>query len=150
MAVSHQDLMQFAAESTTVGSSEAGLRSAISRSYYAAYHALMPFVTLLPESERFREEKRISHFEMQQRIKEWKTDGISPKLSGMSATKGQLFRALEAAALQRVVADYRLKNEVSLADAQSQIARVKQILRQVTQIENQAGPALGKASGLER
>lgn len=136
MAIGAQDLIDFAAWAIKPEAPEATLRAAISRSYYGAFHALAPFVARMPRSSVCPAAvDRLTHREVIERITEWKTEDIHPKLESMTATKGQLRRHVNAAYHARVSADYRLSYEITLADAQSQLERVKGILRQVKQID---------------
>lgn len=136
MAVSEQDLVDFASNTAKAGASETELRAAISRAYYAAFHALVPFAGKLPKSRVCPPGlDHVNHRELRERLTEWRTDAVSPRLKSMIATKSTLSRAVEAACNARVIADYRMGNEVDLAEAQTQVERVKRILRQVKQIQ---------------
>ena len=138
MAISEPDLIEFSAKLAKAGATEVELRAAISRAYYAAFHVLVPFVDKLPRSRICPPDlDRMSHRELRERLAEWRTDNISPRLKSMTATKSILRRAVEVACNARVVADYRMGNEVSLAEAQTQVERVKAILRQAKQIQAQ-------------
>jgi uncharacterized protein (UPF0332 family) len=138
MAISEQDLVEFAVNMAKAGASEAELRAAISRAYYAAFHALVPFASKLPKSRVCpRDLNRVNHRELKERLAEWRTDDVSSRLRAMTATKSTLSRAVEAACNARVMADYRMGIEVSLAEAQTQIERVKRILRQAKQIQTE-------------
>lgn len=136
MAIVEDDLITFAAETAKAGASEVALRAAVSRAYYAAFHALAPFADQLPRSKKCPTSlQRMSHTELRERLAEWDTDGICPGLKQMTGTKGVLRRAMEVAYTARVVADYRIGNEMPLAEAQTQVARVKQILRAAQAIQ---------------
>ncbi len=136
MAITEQDLIDFASSAAKAGASETELRAAISRAYYAAFHALVPFANKLPRSRVCpRDLNRVNHSELRERLTEWRTDDVSPQLKSMTATKSTLWRAVEAACNTRVMADYRMGNEVGLAEAQTQVERVKRILRQAKQIQ---------------
>ena len=136
MGINAHDLLDFAVEITVPAASEATLRASVSRSYYAAFHALAPFAARLPRSAACPEAvDRVNHRELIERITEWKTESIHPKLQMMTATKGQLRRHVDAACQSRVTADYRLSHEIALVEAQSQIERVKAIMRHVKQID---------------
>jgi uncharacterized protein (UPF0332 family) len=136
MAISAQDLIDLASSMANAGASEAELRAAISRAYYAAFHALVPFAGRLPKSRVCPDGlDRVNHRELRERLTEWRTDGVSARLKAMTATKSTLSRTVEAACNARVVSDYRMGSDVSLAEAQTQVARVKCILRQVRQIQ---------------
>lgn len=136
MAISEQDLVDFASNAAKSGASETELRAAISRAYYAAFHSLVPFASRLPKSRVCPSDlSRMNHRELKERLIEWRTDEISTRLKSMVSIKSTLGRAVDTACNARVVADYRIGNEVSLAQAQTQIARVKAILRQARQIQ---------------
>lgn len=137
MAISVRDLVDFAASVIRADASETTLRAAISRSYYGAFHALAPFVAQLPKSQVCPPTlDRLSHREVIERITEWKTADVHQALPAMTGTKAQLQRHVNAAYHSRVSADYRLSYEITLADAQTQLERVKAILRHVQQIDN--------------
>lgn len=138
MAISEQDLVDFASNAAKAGASEAELRAAISRAYYAAFHALVPFAGKLPKSRVCPHDlDRVNHRELRERLTEWRTGDVSLRLSSMTATKSTLARAVEAACNARVIADYRMGNEVSLAEAQTQVERVKRILRHARLIQTE-------------
>ena len=139
MSVTDSDLMRFAEETLRDVVSEASHRASVSRAYYSAYHALSPFASALPKSAACPKTlgDRLSHSELVERLREWKTDGVSPNLSRMTATKSSLWRHVQAAANARVLADYRISRELTLAEAQTQIERAKRILRAAQQIETE-------------
>lgn len=135
MAIIEGDLIDFAAVTATAGASETELRASVSRAYYAAFHALAPFADLLPRSKGCPASlQRMSHLELRERLTEWQTDDVCTSLKQMTATKSTLRRSMEAAYTSRVVADYKIGSDMSLAEAQTQVARVKQILRHSKQI----------------
>jgi uncharacterized protein (UPF0332 family) len=141
MGISIGDLIKFAEANAKADASEVELRACISRAYYAAYHAAVPFAGKLPASAAIARgadpaSVKLSHAEVVHRLREWKTEGLHPKLPGMKSASGALWRAVESAISARVIADYRLGNQVTLAEAQSQIERVKQISRKLQQIQN--------------
>lgn len=136
MAIVPADLIEFASEAAKPEASEAQLRAAVSRAYYAAFHMLAPFAGKLPRSRSCPDDlSRLSHQELQERLIEWRTDGISPRLRTMTATKDKLWRAVSTACRSRIIADYRIGSQVNLSDAQTQIERVKQISRLSIQIQ---------------
>lgn len=138
MPVEPSHLVALASKLAVQGANEAELRAAVSRAYYAAFHALTPFVSKLPKSNSCPVGvDHVNHAELRARLKEWRTDDVCKTLKRMTATKGALWRAVEAACNARIVADYRIGHEVSLPDAQTQIARVKGVLRHVQQIANE-------------
>ena len=147
MSIKARDLVEFAADLIKPGSSEAALRAGVSRAYYAGYHALTSFAYRLPRSARCKEDdQRLGHTELVERLREWKTSDVHPDLPGMIATKGQLWRAVDAARKARVIADYRLSNEFSFAEAQSHINRVRMILRYSTKVDEVCQGKPSKAS----
>lgn len=149
MSIDDKDLLDFAESLVKAGASEIELRAAISRSYYAAFHALAPFADELPKSKVCPPNlNRLSHTELKERLREWRVEDVSANLVGLTATKGRLWRSVDAACNDRVIADYRLGNNVSLAQAQSQIYRVKEILRNMKQIEAeiQRGQEVGNST----
>lgn len=136
MAISPTDLIDFASNAAKAGAPEAQLRAAISRAYYAAFHTLAPFADKLPRSRNCPNDlNRMSHRELKERLLEWNTDGINPRLKAMTVTKSKLSRAFNAACNARVVADYRIGNEITLADAQTQVERAREITRLNMQIQ---------------
>lgn len=138
MPVSPRDLRDCAKELANDGKTEAMLRASISRAYYAAYHALLPFAEKLPCSDGGdRGATHVGHREMGRRINEWKVSGISSRLAGMGATKTQLCAALNTARRMREYADYRLADPVSANEAAAQLDRVRKILTVATQIDSE-------------
>lgn len=136
MPITPETLKEFGIKFAVAESDEVELRAAISRAYYAAFHTCLPFVSQLPESAKFpKNAKHVTHQEMSDRLREWKTAGLHPKLASMAAQKGALWRTIDAARDVRIKADYRLDDQLLLADAQTQIERVKQILRLMHQVE---------------
>lgn len=146
MPIACTDLRQYGKALAAADSSETQLRSSVSRSYYAAFHALMPFVQLLPKSQDCKAETElVSHHEMSQRLSEWKTDGVHVKLAGMKTIKGQIVRTLDAARAMRVKADYHLKGLITLGDAQTQHERANQLIRMSVQLDSMIQPPVKAA-----
>lgn len=143
MPITCTDLRQYGKELAVAASTETQLRSSVSRSYYAAFHSLVGFVEDLPKSEHCKiESDVVSHHEMSQRLSEWKTDGLHPKLAGMKSIKGQIVRTLDAARAMRIKADYHLNGMITLGDAQSQHERACQLIRMAIQIDTMLKPSV--------
>jgi len=130
MGISTSDLLAYAEKNAVDRSVEVELRSSMSRAYYAAFHALLPLVEVLPCSVKAKGEQ-ISHFEVVERLSEWRVEDVCPALSQYRDVKGRLLRTMDAARAKRVMADYRLGQNVTLGEAVSQIKRVEQVLSSV-------------------
>lgn len=145
MPITCDDLKNFAAALAVAGSDETQIRAAISRAYYAGFHASLPLAEKMPPSKSARIDARhVTHEELTSRLHEWKTESIHPGLGRLRNTGGALARALASARAARVKADYRLGVRVMLSEATAQVVRTKNILRAVTQIENE----MNRSSGL--
>ncbi|WHL17627.1 hypothetical protein [Stenotrophomonas acidaminiphila] len=128
MAITAADLLAHAEAQLDSAGGEVDLRASIGRSYYAAFHSLLPLVEMLPPSRTFKG-GQVSHFELMQRLSEWKVDGVCVELESYREFKATTLRAVDSARAKRVIADYRLGATVSTQDARTQIARVNQICR---------------------
>lgn len=124
MSINAVDLQHYAKANCGAEVDETTLRAAASRAYYGAYHALLPFVELMPVSDRGdRSAKTIGHREMLRRLQEWHTSGVHPKLASMSHSRGQLVMALRVMRETREAADYLLNASLSRNDVVQQVAR---------------------------
>lgn len=146
MPISVADLKNFATERTNGQHSEIELRAAISRAYYAAFHAAAPFVEMLPRSKKCpKAQNHLSHQELTDRLHEWKTAGVHPKLAQMTETRNQLVNTMEAARTERVRADYRLAltcDETMLKAQLQRLGRISQVLTQINgELKRQPGQA---------
>ena len=134
MPISIADLQGLANELSEDGSTEAKLRASVSRSYYAAFHALMPLAELLPPSSDARPNaKKITHHELESRLLEW----LGSEESAVPAhreLRRQIAGTLQAARAARVKADYRLDLDLTAGDAQSQYHRARKLIRKVEEV----------------
>lgn len=144
MPITKDELKRLATELCT-SDDECTRRAGISRAYYFVFHTLMPFVEKLPESSPGKAAKAVSHQEMVDRLSQWQTVGLHPKLAAMKVVKGQIQRELDLARAMRVRADYQLKEGISLADAEMQVARMGLLNRAAMQVYNLL--ALQESSG---
>lgn len=128
MSITEDDLLAYAKLLAANDAEECQLRSSMSRSYYAAFHALLPLVEQLPPSAKCRG-REITHVEVTERLVEWKVDNVCPDLLSYRDVKARAQRAMDTARGKRVIADYRLSNEVTYSDAVGQIHRVEQVIR---------------------
>jgi hypothetical protein len=128
MAISRNELIDFAEQHAGSECSEVMMRSSISRAYYAAFHALLPLVELLPPSSKCRG-LDVTHVEVTERISEWKVGGVCPQLNDFRDVKGRALRAMETARAKRVIADYRLGHDVNGQECAAQLVRVRQVVR---------------------
>jgi len=135
MPIHCTDLRAHSEELARDGASEVEIRTSISRAYYACFHSLMPFVLRLPASAQNSQGNRLSHHEMTSRISEWKIAEVCPELADKKVIKAQIQKALDTARMSRVIADYRLADDVTLSEAKMQIERVRLIMRMVAQID---------------
>lgn len=133
MPICPDDLKSFAVLHAASVSDEAHIRASVSRAYYAAFHALVPIANHLPPSSNVdRRVSYMSHHEVISRLKEWKP--ASAKLARLRTTARTLAQVTSAARASRVRADYSLDQDVDIDDATTQLVRVRQILRIVSQI----------------
>lgn len=146
MAISRTDLLDYAAAKATGHATETELRSSLSRSYYAAFHALLPLLERLPASSKCKGND-VSHFEVMERLREWKVEEVCPDLLRFREVKSRVVRAMDLARAKRVVADYRLGQEVTLGDCKAQIERVKQIVRAADQFNSTVDAHLASRVG---
>lgn len=128
MAISRNELIDYAEQHAGLECSEVVLRSSVSRAYYAAFHALLPLVELLPPSSKSRG-SNVTHAEVTERISEWRVSDVCPQLGDYREIKGRALRAMETARAKRVIADYRLGHTVSAQECAAQLVRVQQIVR---------------------
>lgn len=137
MPTTSAELHEFATSLAVALSDETSLRASVSRAYYAAFHSSLSFVESLPRSAKCPPTvHHVTHAEMVERLKEWKTGSIHPELSTWTASKGQLWRAIESSRALRVKADYRLTASITLAEAQTALARTGLVMRHMGQIHD--------------
>lgn len=140
MSISRNELIEYAKQHAGMECSEVVLRSSVSRAYYAAFHALLPLVELLPPSAKSYGVK-MTHSEVTERLSEWKVAEVCPQLGGYREIKGRALRAMETARAKRVIADYRLGHTVNAEECAAQLVRVQQIVRAAdTLIDVVSGP----------
>ncbi|MFC0677478.1 hypothetical protein ACFFGH_06395 [Lysobacter korlensis] len=138
MPITCKDLNAFSSRITANTPDETDIRAAISRSYYAAFHAVLPFVERLPDSAKCRPNAtHVTHVEMTERLKEWRTAGVHSRLAKMTATGEQLASAIQTARTAREKADYRLGAQVLPGEAATQIGRAKKVMLMMAQLENE-------------
>lgn len=128
MAISACDLRDHASAQISCAQNEVELRASISRAYYSAFHTLLPLVEALPPSRKSKGVE-VTHVELTERLVEWDVKDICPTLTQYRDVKARAQRAMDTARGKRIIADYRLGMDVSVADAQGQIARVDLIRR---------------------
>lgn len=150
MPITNTDLKNFAAALAVPTSDETQLRASISRAYYCAFHSVLPFAAMLPRSASCPADiANLTHWEVSERIREWRTQDVHPKLAQMTATKGQISRSLDTARANRVRADYRLSDNISVQDAAMQVERARAVMRAMAQVEAMIGGAGVSATGAE-
>lgn len=138
MPISPENLRDFAKLHACATSDEVTLRAACSRSYYAAFHVLHPFVDQLPKSKKSpRDAVHISHTELFERLREWRTDGLGIDLKSLIPLKTQMLTALDSARDARIRADYRMNDAVTLGEVTAQILRVRRIIDAALKINNE-------------
>lgn len=139
MPITPEHLRDFGKRHACDHSDEVTLRAASSRSYYAAFHALHPIVDRLPASRSCAAARvgRLSHTEMVERLKEWRTDRLGVDLSSLVPLKKRMVQLLEVARAARVQADYRLNEHVTLPELEEQIRRVRCIIDAALKISNE-------------
>src|SRR5688572_9857623 len=98
MGIEARDLMELAKRLAANEGMEADLRSAASRSYYAAFHALLPVAALLPAScEKARGAAYVSHTELIARLADWRPSGASECLKPLEFSARKIVRKMRAA-----------------------------------------------------
>lgn len=147
MAISAMDLQRFARGNCGPDADETTLRAAASRSYYGAFHSLLPFVELLPISDRGdRTARTVGHREMLRRIEEWHTGGVHPKLSSMTSSRAQLVMAMRAMRETRETSDYLLGGSMSRNEVVQQVERGRRVQTIALQIQAIMAQAEGDAA----
>lgn len=149
MAIKEDDLLTYAKSLASEDASECQLRASMSRSYYAAFHSLLPLVQELPPSAN-AVGRDVNHFEVTERLVEWRVESLCPALKGYRDIKARAQRAMDAARAKRIIADYRLGQDVSFADTLGQINRVEQVIRAthnlLAVVEQDRGVATGSST----
>lgn len=149
MPISADELNEFAKALAVDGADEIHIRAAVSRSYYSAFHAVLPFAERLPLSASAPAGlSYVTHKEVTERLREWRVAGVHSGLARLSTTASQLKDTLAAARAARVKADYRMGSTVTLAEAKSQIERARLVKRAMAQISaemSKGAPAAGTA-----
>lgn len=146
MAITACDLAENAHAQIRNAQGEVDLRAAISRSYYSAFHSLLPLAELLPRSAKAKGND-VSHFELTERLVEWNVKDCCPALAPYRDIKARVQRAMDAARAKRIVADYRLGADITIDDAKGQVARVEIIRRATATL---LGAAEGKGDDGEK
>lgn len=115
------------AEDLAARGDEVGLRSAISRAYYASYHALLPRANELPVVVVSPHPGRVGHRELVRRLELWQHP--NPKLNSKkhpAILQSKLLRAMISA---REQADYHLHLPVQVRGVDLQLIRARGALR---------------------
>ena len=121
MAIEPQDFVHFAEQ--VAATDEAGMRAAVSRAYYGAFHGTLRFEQALPSGGIPSREEGM-HGMLYQRLlaptiaKEDRRHAVSRRLGVM----GQQLHAL------RIRADYRLNDTISEGDRDQAILQARKIL----------------------
>jgi hypothetical protein len=135
MPVSPKDLLTFA-ESAAPGCDEATSRSALSRAYYAAYHALLEHLQQFPEESASASE-HLGHREAWRRLKNWRVPTAYESVGNMKASAKRVALDYKAALDARALADYELGSSVSNSEVQAQCRRVRAVFTFANQVELQ-------------
>jgi len=127
MSVSPRDLLREASDIAKREDSEAARRSAISKAYYAAYHAARIFHATLPRPGR----SKVGVGEHENLIHQLRNpdNKINPELAKKSVAVGELLLRLRPF---RVTADYEIEADVGLGALHDALALAAQILNQVS------------------
>lgn len=117
---------------------EVELRAAVSRAYYAAFHLVLPLVDRMPPSRNCpRNSTYTSHEELTQRLHEWRTEGVHPRLARLTTTRNQLVNTIQAARAARVKADYRLQANCDGGEVVMQLSRWQRVKQVMEQLQNE-------------
>lgn len=117
MPVAPRDLLTFA-NALLAGAGEVELRGAVSRAYYAAYHATLPIASTLPAT---RTDGGV-HVQQVARLKQ------CPKNERCATQIKMLGRLLEQERLNRKLADYDLDRAVTITVATDSAAVSKRVV----------------------
>src|SRR5690606_2719522 len=105
--------------------SEAALRAAINRAYYAAFHAALYVARLVPGNDAEGVRGRLRHREVPRRLRNWRLLPTAyTRLKPLARRARLAAAALDAAIDYRELADYSLEDEVSVDIAAMQLERV--------------------------
>jgi len=123
MAVSCDDLFELATQLAAAEKSESDRRAAVSRAYYAVYHCAIRFHERLPSQglppSRGGTHVQLSHALSNPTVRD-------KELRTMSRRIGYLCQDLHG---KRVIADYRLHENVSSQDVEQAIAQARQVFK---------------------
>lgn len=134
MSITHKELKDYAAGIADSDCDETLARCSISRGYYAAFHAVLPFVSRLPASANNAAD-HVTHHEVGQRLKDWNVGSTNQRLARMRTTAAALAKAVKASRLARVEADYYLDIDLGKKDAIAQRERTSKIISMALQLE---------------
>lgn len=113
---------------------EVEARAALSRAYYAAYHATAAHLSRFP-AEITDSDDHLRHREAWRRLKAWRAPEAYAACRTMGAAAKRAAIAFDAALKARALADYDLGDDVDHTDVVAQCARVRDVLRFITQVE---------------
>lgn len=138
MPIVGSDLIDLAGQLVLGEPAEVAVRASISRSYYAAFHAMLPVAETLPKSEKMpKSAYEVSHHELSERLREWKAADQAQQ--GRSAA-AIAFRSMERARKLRIKADYKLDDRLDAREAHEQIVRAQQLVRHAATLRPFCGP----------
>jgi uncharacterized protein (UPF0332 family) len=143
MASNCQELMDVAKRlGSEAEPKEAILRTATNRAYYAAFHAVLPIVEMLPAScDDARSAPHVTHAEVIARLFDWKPSGTHACLKPLNTSAGIAARQMRAAREMRELADYDLADEFSIDMFKEHLARTRAVMKFATQVVNEVDRA---------
>lgn len=116
MSISNQELIQYSEGLLASGPDEVALRSAVSRSYYAAYHQALDLANKL-KCPQPAKDKHGCHEKLIDRYKSMSTETLN--ISGL----------LQKQKIMRVVADYKLSKEFSRKESELHVKSCSKLIK---------------------
>lgn len=104
-------------------------RAAVNRAYYAAYHALIGFASLVPGNDNCGPQGSLAHRELPRRLRNWRfLPSELARLKQLTSQARQAAIQLSAAIDIRELADYALQEDVNSGMVQMQLQRMDDLL----------------------
>lgn len=137
MPIDPSELLKLAAD-LLHGDEECRQRAAVGRAYYSAFHSMLPVATMLsPSRPDVKAGDRISHAELERRLKQWRPIGEFRKLDRLKTSAQVASRMFGAARQIREVSDYQLDMTLGAGEARLQIERCKRVVNFAAKVANE-------------
>ena len=127
MSVNAEDFLRAADQLLSNANHEIDYRNAISRAYYATFHAIAPLSDQLPAALNYR--TKGSHDEKISKLTRCSTnhpEAIRLKAVGIDVQKCKA---------QRVTADYYIDDPITQSDAEEQFRKAEYLLEQIAELK---------------